>query len=149
MSLLVLVWQAWCRCRLIVSVEVLRISLILHLWYPWRRNLPLQYHLPVDTSKPFVIFYLVGSADRAAHSQTTVSAQEAPDKITSFGLNVRREFVVAVHNLLINAERIIVIEWRIASEHLENEYSKCPPVNIFIMTFALDNLWCQILWGSA
>ena len=57
--LLVFVGQAWRGCRLVVAIKVLRISLVLDLRNPWWWYLPLQNHLPVDASEPFVILDLL------------------------------------------------------------------------------------------
>jgi hypothetical protein len=36
---------------------------------------------------------------------------------------MRWELVVAVHDLLVDADRVVIIKWGIASEHLKDEDS--------------------------
>jgi hypothetical protein len=55
-----------------------------------------------------------------------------------------RELIVAVHDFLVNSKWIIIIKWRITSEHLENEYSKGPPIHKFIVTLGLNDFRSQI-----
>lgn len=53
---------------------------------------------------------------------------------------MRWELIVTIHDLLIDSDWIVIIEWRVASEHFKNENSESPPVDILIMTFGLNDL---------
>ena len=129
MPLLITTWQTRSISRFSISVEVLSICLVLDLGNPWWWNLPLQDHLPINSSEPFVVFYFFWSAVRAAHSQAFISTKEAPYQVSSFGLYVRRELIVAIHYFLIYAYRIIIVEWRITSEHLVLQNTSGPKVD--------------------
>ena len=43
------------------------------------------------------------------------------------------ELVVTVHDLLVDAHWIVIIKGRVAGQHFEYEYAKCPPVNVLVM----------------
>ena len=62
---------------------------------------------------------------------------------------MRRELVVSIHDFLVDAHRIIIVERWIAGEHLENEDAQRPPIDVFVVTLRLDDLWCQVLWSAA
>ena len=149
MLLLIAARQTRCSIGLSVTVEVLRVGLVLDLWRPWRRHLALEHHLPVDSTKPFVVFDFIGTARRAAHSERAVGAQERSDQVACLRLNVRRELVVAVHDLLVDADRVVIVEGRIASEHLINEDAQRPPVDALAVALRLDDLGRQVLGGAA
>lgn len=69
----------------------------------------------------------------AAKSHCSVCAKETFDQVSRFWFNVRWEFVVAVHDLLINAEWVVIVERRVTSQHLKNQDSQSPPVDELIM----------------
>jgi len=60
-----------------------------------------------------------------------------------------RELIVAVHDFLVNSKWIIIIKWRVPCEHLENEYSKCPPIHKLIVSLGLNNFRSQIFRCAA
>lgn len=62
---------------------------------------------------------------------------------------MRRELIVAIHDFLVDSHRVVVVEGRVASEHLEHEDAEGPPVHILVVTLRLDDLGCQVLRRSA
>jgi len=59
------------------------------------------------------------------------------------------KLVVAIHDLLVDSERIVIIERWISSEHFENKNPEGPPVNIFVMSFGLDDFRRKIFRCTA
>ena len=97
--------------------------------------MPLEHHLPVDSTEPLVVLDLLWSTWGAAHPQRSVSTEEGSDEISGLWLDVRWEFVISVHDLLIDADGIVVVERRVSSEHLENENTESPPVDVLVVAF--------------
>jgi len=58
---------------------------------------------------------------------------------------MRREFIIPIHDFLIDSKRIVIVEGRVACKHLEYEHAKSPPIDVLVVTFRLDNFWSQIL----
>ena len=85
---------------------------------------------------------------RIAKSERSVCAKEAFDKITSFLLNMWWKFIIAIHDLLVNAHRVVIVERWITSKHLKNKDTKSPPVHVLVVTLGLDNLGSEILRRS-
>ena len=44
---------------------------------------------------------------------------------------------------------VLVVERWSANQHFKQQDTQRPPVHLFRMSFALDNLWCKVLGGSA
>lgn len=61
---------------------------------------------------------------------------------------MRWELVIAVHDLLVDTDRVVIVKWGIASEHLKDEDSERPPVDVFVVAFGLDDFGSQVLWCS-
>ena len=120
MSLVLPVGQTVLFSGVCISVKVLSVVLVLYFWHPWRWNLSFQYHLPINASEPLVVFDLFGSTLGASHSQALVSTQETTNQISSLWFNMWWEFVISIHNLLINSNWIVIIERWIACEHFED-----------------------------
>jgi hypothetical protein len=89
--------------------------------------------IPVHTSEPFVSFDIVWTIFGASQAYVSICTEKTFYQISCFWLNVRREFVVTVHNLLVDTKRVIIVKGWITCKHLENEDTKCPPVNELIV----------------
>ena len=51
----------------------------------------------------------------AAEADVAVSTKEALDQVSSFGFNVGREFIVAIHYFLVNTKWVVIVERRVPS----------------------------------
>ena len=71
------------------------------------------------------------------------------DKIFDIWLQSSRPVDFSTEYLFVDSKGIIVKEWRISGQHFIDEYPECPPVNGETVTFALDDLGCEILGGAA
>ena len=121
--------------RFSISVKVLCVNQILDLWHPWRGHAALEHHFEVDATEPFVLLDLISSVVLVSQSQLTVSAQERLHKVSGLGLNVGRELIVSIHDLLVDAERVVIIEGWVASKHLKNKDTQGPPVYVLVVAF--------------
>jgi hypothetical protein len=88
---------------------------------------------------------LILSYSWVAESQATISAEETFDEVACLWLNMGWELIVAIHDLLVNAKRVVIIERRVASKHFEDENSESPPVDILVVAFRLDDFRRQVL----
>lgn len=50
--------------------------------------------------------------------------------------------------LLVDLDRILVPEWRVAGEEFVDEDAQCPPVDRGGMALVMDHFWCEVLGGS-
>ena len=60
-----------------------------------------------------------------------------------------RELVVAIHDLLVDAQGVVVVERRVARKHFEDQHAQRPPVDELVVALALDDLWSQVLRRAA
>lgn len=58
-----------------------------------------------------------------AQTLGSVQHQQLLDEILRDGVHVPRPFNLATENFFINPERIVIVEWRIADDHLVDEYT--------------------------
>lgn len=58
-------------------------------------------------------------------------------------------FYPAAQYLLVDAKRIVIEKWRKTGQHFVDQNTKRPPVNRFIVSFALNYFWRQIFWCAA
>lgn len=148
MTLLLLPWHRHRLSALRIPIEVLSVRQVAHLRHPWRRHSSLVNHLPVHPVEPFVCLNLTASVPLIAQSQAAISTQEALHELTGFGLNVGRELVVAIHDLLVDAQRVVIVERWVACQHLKDENAERPPIHILVVSFWLDYFRRQILRSS-
>lgn len=141
-----------------IPIEILCVCSVSNLRDPRRRDLSSKHCIPIYSSKPLMSFDVFRAILKLIKSYfsylwttktyTSVSTKETFDQISSLRLNVRWKLIVTIHDFLIDTKRIIIVEGGIASEHLEDQNTESPPVNEFIMTFRLNNLWSKVLWGA-
>ena len=56
---------------------------------------------------------------------------------------------LCVDDFTIDVHGVIILEWRVTSEHFIQQDSECPPVNGLSMALVEQNLWRYIFWSSA
>lgn len=66
---------------------------------------------------------LFGAILGVAQSEASISAEEGLHQVSCLGLNVRRELIIAVHDLLVDAIGVIIVERRVPRQHFKNEDS--------------------------
>mmetsp|Transcript_51959 Transcript_51959/g.97200 ORF Transcript_51959/g.97200 Transcript_51959/m.97200 type:complete len:271 (+) Transcript_51959:403-1215(+) len=54
-----------------------------------------------------------------------------------------------LQHLLVDAIRVLIIEWRISCQHLEEKDAQSPPVHALAVALGLDHLRGQVLWRTA
>lgn len=59
---------------------------------------------------------------------------------------MRRELIITVHDLLVDTKGVVIVEGRVAGQHLENQDSERPPIHILVVALGLDNLRSEVLW---
>lgn len=106
--------------RLCIPVEVLCIDKVSDSGDPGWRDATADHHSPVDTSEPLVLLNFLCSVPSEAKSEAAISTQETLDEVASFWLDVRRELVVPIHDLLVDSHRVVIVEGWVAGEHLED-----------------------------
>jgi len=148
MTLLLLPWHRHRLSTLSIPIKVLSVRQVAHLRHPWRRHSPLVNHLPVHPVEPFVCLDLTASVSLIPESQAAISTQEALHELTGLRLNMRREFVVAIHDLLVDAQWVVIIERWVASQHFKDKNAERPPIHVLVVSFRLDYFRCQVLRSS-
>lgn len=74
------------------------------------------------------------------------TCREKPlDDISCSRVEVARESDSAEEDLLVDSEGVLVVEGRVAGEHLENQDPKSPPVDLLAVALALDHFRGQVL----
>ena len=84
-------------------------------------------------------FYILSSILHVAQPLGSVLHQELLDQILGHGVNVTRPLDLAAEDLLVDAEWIVVEEWRVASQHLVDQNPQGPPVHCLVVT--LHDVW--------
>lgn len=93
--------------------------------------------------------YVVSSLPHVPQSLRPVGDQELLDEVLGDGVHVLRPLYPSAKDLLVDTKGIVVEEWREASQHLVDQHPERPPVHCFIVSFALNYFWRQILGRAA
>lgn len=78
-----------------------------------------------------------------------VCYQELLDQVFGYWIHVLWPLYPTAENLLVNSEWIVVEERWKAGQHLVDQDTKCPPVDGFVVSFALNDLRSQVLRCAA
>lgn len=78
-----------------------------------------------------------------------VSDQKLLDQVLGDRVHVLGPLYPPAEYLLVNSERIVVEERWKPSQHLVNQNPERPPIHRFIVSFALDYFWRQVLGRPA
>lgn len=146
MSLLVVVGKRLRLCAFGIAIEVLRIAQIFNFGNPGRWDASLVHHAPVDATEPFVSLYVIGAIALIPETHAPVGTEKRLDQVARFGVHVRWKLVVAVHDFLVDAEWVVIVEGWVAGKHFEDEHAEGPPVDIFVVPFRLNDFRCKVLW---
>lgn len=77
--------------------------------------------VPVEVLEPAMPFDVVRSVLHVAHSLRAIGNEQLLDQILSDRIHVPRPVDLAAQDFLVDAKRIVVVEWRIADEHFVDE----------------------------
>ena len=94
-------------------------------------------------------FNIFSSILHVSQSLGPVGHQELLDQILRHGVDMPGPVDLSTQDLLVDPERIVVKEGRIAGQHLVYEDAQSPPVHRLVVTLGLDDLRSQILRGPA
>ena len=71
------------------------------------------------------------------------------DKRLGVLVETLRELDLASQNVLVDSHRVIVVEGVDTSVHLVDKNPESPPVDSLPVALVENNLWSNVLWGSA
>ena len=89
--------------------------------------------VPVNSTEKLVALNVVSSPWEAPEALRLVVDQKTLDDVLSVLIDVLREVDLSDENLLIYPEGVLVVERRIATEHLKHEDPEGPPVDSYAM----------------
>lgn len=117
-----------------VVIEVLVIRLAVQFRNPGRLNLLLFDRVPVDTAEPGVLLDLLGATFHAPETLADVVLEQTVDQLSPVHVDLRRELKVSDCDLSVDFIGVLVIEWRVAGKHLEEQDAQRPPIYRAIVT---------------
>ena len=132
-----------------ILVKVVRVTRGLNVRHDLTLHLALNKRLEVKSLEPLVLFDVLRPILQIAYPLRPVAAQKLSLEVLRRRVEVSRELDPASEDLLVNAERILVEEGRVARQHLKHEYSQCPPVDTLAVALRRDDFRCEILWRPA
>jgi len=104
---------------------------------------------PFEIAVELVVLDVSRASLETTISFCAVSHQQFLDQCLGPLVKAMCEINTSCQNLLVDAERILVIERRIARQHLEQEDSQSPPINGFVVALGLDDFRREILGCAA
>lgn len=79
--------------------------------------------VPVEVLEPSVPSNVLGAVFHVAQTLRSVGHQQLLHQILGDRIHETRPFVFAVQDFLINAERVVRIEWRVSDQHFVDQYA--------------------------
>ena len=92
---------------------------------------------------------VLGGVYHTAESFGEILFEETRDEFSRVNRDLGREVKLAESDSSIDFIRVLVVEWRVAGEHLENQNSERPPVHAVIMSATHNDFWGKILGRAA
>mmetsp|Transcript_77581 Transcript_77581/g.240356 ORF Transcript_77581/g.240356 Transcript_77581/m.240356 type:complete len:268 (+) Transcript_77581:2-805(+) len=132
-----------------VPVEHRRVVRGPHLRDEGGGNVAVLQRLPVHALVPLVLLDVLRAVLEAAETLGAVVRQQALDEVLGLDVEVPREVDAAREHLLVDAEGVLVVEGRVARQHLEDEDAQGPPVHGAAVALGLDDLRRQVLGCAA
>lgn len=105
--------------------------------------LPL-HRRPVDSLEPRVTLDVLRTALEVSEPQTEVRREKPLDEILCERVDVSRDSEPALEDFLVDLERIVGEEGRVAGEELEEEDAECPPVGGGVVAGSGDDLGREV-----
>mmetsp|Transcript_5636 Transcript_5636/g.19155 ORF Transcript_5636/g.19155 Transcript_5636/m.19155 type:complete len:272 (-) Transcript_5636:356-1171(-) len=132
-----------------VLVEVGGVVLALHLRDDGRGHLARKELVPVEAGEPLVLLDVRRAVLEVADALGQVRGEELLDEVLGVAVEVPRELDLALQDLLVDAQWVLVVEGRVPREHLEDEDARGPPVHRLAVPLAQDDLRGEVLRGAA
>mmetsp|Transcript_70 Transcript_70/g.283 ORF Transcript_70/g.283 Transcript_70/m.283 type:complete len:342 (+) Transcript_70:594-1619(+) len=132
-----------------VLIEVGGVVLGLYLGHDGRGDLAPQESVEVQAHEPLVLLNIIRPALEVANALGEVGGEELLDQVLGVAVKVPRELDLALEDLLVDTERILVVKRRVPSQHLVDEDAHSPPVHSLAVAFAENDLGREVLWCAA
>mmetsp|Transcript_31684 Transcript_31684/g.69278 ORF Transcript_31684/g.69278 Transcript_31684/m.69278 type:complete len:328 (-) Transcript_31684:764-1747(-) len=98
---------------------------------------------------PLVPLHVLRAALEVAYPLGQVGSEQLLDQVLGVAVEVPRELDLALEDLLVDAERVLVVKRRVAREHLVDKDAQRPPVDCLAMPLGEDDLRRQVLGRAA
>ena len=96
-----------------------------------------------------MLLHVLGRVYHTPESLREILFEQTRDQFSCVNRDLGREVKVPERNSSVDFIRVLVVEWRVASEHLENQNSERPPVHAVVMSATHNDLWGKILGRAA
>merc|ERR1719491_2758369 len=104
---------------------------------------------PVEPPVPLVLLDVLGAVLQVAYALRSVRREQLAHQVARMRLEVTRELELALQDLLVDTEGVLVVKRRVPGQHLVDEDAQCPPIDALAVAFALDDLGREVLGRAA
>uniref|UniRef100_A0A182Q467 Uncharacterized protein n=1 Tax=Anopheles farauti TaxID=69004 RepID=A0A182Q467_9DIPT len=130
-------------------VEVAGVARALAARYERRLDALLEHRDPVGRREPPVALDVVHARLQVAVALGQIDLQQVAQQVLQLRAEVRREAHLAADDLLVDLDRLVGEERRVAGRHLVHEHTERPPVDRLVVALAQDDLRREILGRAA
>mmetsp|Transcript_105990 Transcript_105990/g.199617 ORF Transcript_105990/g.199617 Transcript_105990/m.199617 type:complete len:265 (+) Transcript_105990:208-1002(+) len=141
--------RRWKFIRVWNVLKVGNVLLVLHRRFVWSRDLQLLELAPIEGREPFVLKDVIRAILQVAIALAEVRCQELFHQCLRVLVKVLWEVDLSCQDLLVDAHRILITEWRLANDHLIDKDTQGPPINWLSVTLVQQNLGSNVLRRAA